>query len=92
MVIEGLPWSGFGNYLTNRSKFVPINETISSLHEISRGVPQGSILGPLLFSIYINDFHKSSDMISFILFANNSNLFIHILTLTYFFSNGEYRA
>ena len=45
------------------------------MQNINCGVPQGSLLGPVLFIIYINDFCKSSDVLSFILFADDSNLF-----------------
>ena len=45
------------------------------MQDIKCGIPQGSSLGPLLFIIYINDFCRSSDVLSFILFADDSNVF-----------------
>ena len=53
--INGLPLKWFETYLKNRSYFVEMNYVKSKTAEINIGVPQGSILGPLLFIIYIND-------------------------------------
>ena len=52
-----------------------LNGVTSSLKTITHGVPQGSILGPLLFILYINDIVNCSDLLRFILFADDTNLF-----------------
>ena len=61
--------------LNNRKQYVSLNDHNSTLKDIKCGVPQGSLLGPLLFIVYINDFCRSSDILSFILFADDSNVF-----------------
>ena len=71
---KALEW--FRSYLLNRKQYVSLNENNSFTEEIKCGVPQGSLLGPLLFILYINDFSNSSDVLSFILFADDSNLFL----------------
>ena len=73
--IRGKALEWFRNYLNNRKQYVSLNQQNSSLKEIEYGVLQGSLLGPLLFIVYINDFSRSSDVLSFILFADDSNVF-----------------
>ena len=69
---EALDW--FRSYLTDRTQFVLYDDTESELQTIRVGVPQGSLLGPLLFLIYINDAHRASDALKFIHFADDTTL------------------
>ena len=72
--IQGMALNWFQSYLTKRSQYVQYNDTSSSIREIETGVPQGSILGSLLFIIYMNDIHTVSDKFSFILYADDTTL------------------
>ena len=65
----------FSSYLSNRTMFVEIDNAKSSVRHLTTGVPQGSILGLLLFLIYMNDISNSSSLFKFILFADDTNLF-----------------
>ena len=56
--IRGIANEWFCSYLTKRKQYVIIGNQVSTLNEISTGVPQGSVLGPLPFLIYINDLNK----------------------------------
>ena len=69
-----LQW--FNSYLTNRYQVVRIHSTVSNPISIECGVPQGSILGPLLFSIYVNDPPEAPRNCSTECFIDDTKLFV----------------
>lgn len=76
--IRGVAYDWVNSYLNNRKQFVHYNSTQSSMLNIICGVPQGSILGPLLFIIYINDIHEQTPVNSlhYTIYADDTNLLI----------------
>ena len=72
--IRGIAFEWFRNYLSNRMQYVSFNGKNSSHSNISCGVPQGSILGPLLFIMYMNDLIYMSNFSNMILYADDTNI------------------
>ena len=87
--VKGLSNKLLKNYLTHRQQYVSLEDTDSNLLGIKTGVPQGSILGPLLFLIYVNDFVKCSDRLFFILFADDTTLIVDLDVYDKNIINGE---
>ena len=74
--IRGIPLAWFKSYLHNRFQYISVNGTDSELLLIKHGVPQGSILRPLLFLLYIDDLHKAITFSKIHHFADYTN-FVH---------------
>ena len=74
--IRGIANNWFRSYLSNRKQFVSIDGFESQVTKMDLGVPQGSVLGPLLFLIYINDLHKAIKYSKTRHFADDTNLLI----------------
>ena len=62
------------NYLSDRDQYVQLGNTKSQLHGISRGIPQGSVMGPLLFNIVINDLNAATKKFDLILYSDDTTL------------------
>ena len=67
----------FRSYLSDRRQYTVINGVNSTLKNTTCGVPQGSVLGPLFFAIYINDIYKAVGQNDVRLFADDTALFMH---------------
>ena len=76
-VIRGLALRWITSYLKNRFQFVSLSRKNSSINHMRYGVAQGSILGPLLFIIYINDLPNILNRTKFILYADDANIIIN---------------
>ena len=74
--IRGVAWNWFSSYLENRKQFVSVKYYNSSVMVINYGVPQGSVLGPLLFLLYINDIQYADSAAILNLFADDTSLFV----------------
>lgn len=72
--IRGIPHQGFTSYITDRKQYVQFDAK-SNMKTITTGIPQGSLLGPILFLIYINDITNCTDKLSFRIFADDTNIF-----------------
>ena len=73
--IKGVELEWFTNYLFSSKQKVVIQNTISEFEFISCGVPQGSILGPVLFLLYFNDFSKTLFKPEVLMFADDTVVF-----------------
>ena len=73
--IRGIAHDWFSSYMSKRHQSVMYNNFESDYEEIKCGVPQGSVLGTLLFLIYINDLPSVSKLFMPTLFADDTNLF-----------------
>ena len=82
--IRGMSLDLLKSYLTNRQQYTDLYGTQSDLSNIDYSVPQGSVLGPLLFLVYINDLVYSNSRTNdqcnddFLLFADNTNIFVAV--------------
>ena len=84
--IKGNLLKWFESYLTNRKQYIQIDkETKIALQDVTCGAPQGSILGPLLFLIYVNDLQYAPNLIEPIMFADDTNLFYAERDKNFFF-------
>ena len=92
--IKGTNFVWFRSHLTNRKQYVQIsNYGKSDLRNTTCRIPQASILGPLLFLVYVNDLPSSSKIINPIIFADDTNLFYEYKNIKKPFAtvNDEYK-
>ena len=76
-VIRGIALDWIESYMVNKKHYVMYNDNSSDIRSITYDVPQDSILGPLLFLLYVNDLHNVLGKLFTIMFADDSSMFIN---------------
>ena len=76
--IDGTPFVLIKSYLNNLYQYVQFENCKSDLLEVKTGIPQGSILDPLLFSVLINDIVKSNSKLSFLMYADDTTIYFNL--------------
>ena len=79
--IRGIVLAWFKSYLSGRYQYVSMHGVNSNLLNVSCGVPQGSVPGPLLFLIFINDLPNARKKLKFYLFGDDTNIYFEFQTL-----------
>ena len=91
--ITGISLALIDSYIKDRFQYVKYDKYESDLIEIKTGIPQGSILGPLFFSIYINDLVNSSNKFSYLMYADDTTIYFNLEDFDEYFRtqtiNGE---
>ena len=78
--VRGIANTWLENYLMNRKQYVVVDNQASSMQVIKCGVPQGSVIGPVLFLLFINDLCNMSNLLKFVLFADDTNISLQMKT------------
>jgi len=86
--IHGVAQNWLVSYLSDRTQFVEIEHNKYPVLKIQCGIPQGSILGPLLYLIYVNDIAKSSNKI-IVSFVDDPSLYLSDSNIENLFSNAN---
>ena len=73
--MRGVVLNWLCSYLKDRKQYVSVNGHTSKELKVTCGVPQGPVLGPLLFLAYINDLPSVSNILTFYLFADDTNIY-----------------
>ena len=76
--VDGTPLALIKSYLNNRYQYVQFENCKSNLLEVKTGIPQGSILGPLFFSVLINDIVNFSNKLSFLMYADDTTIYFNL--------------